>query len=311
MDKLQAMQVFSKVVEAGSFVGASERLNLSTTAVSRHVAELESQLGVRLLQRTTRRLHLTELGQLYYRRALHLLDELGELESELLQETQQPTGVLRLSVSIPFGARQLAPTLARFRQRYPNVRVEVVASDRKLDLIEEGLDLALRITDELEGNMIARPISTIRTLICAAPDYLARRGVPQTPEDLRQHDCLIYNGVPEPYQWRFVCEQGEIYKVTVNGPLEADNGDILAGAALAGMGILRSPSFVVGDAIAEGRLVPLLSGYLQPQLTLSALFPSRQYLPAKVRRMIDFLVEEWGGEVPPWEACWLQAPDGP
>ncbi|WP_409421042.1 LysR family transcriptional regulator [Pseudaeromonas sp. ZJS20] len=306
MDKLLAMQVFGKVVEAGSFVGAAERLNLSTTAVSRHVAELENQLGVRLLQRTTRRLHLTELGQLYYRRALHLLDDLGELEAELLQETLQPAGVLRLSVSIPFGARQLAPALARFGQRYPKVRVEVVASDRKLDLIEEGLDMALRITDELEGNMIARPISAIRTLICAAPDYLARRGAPQTPEELRDHDCLIYNGVPEPYQWRFVCEEGQPYKVPVTGPLEADNGDILVGAALAGMGILRTPSFMIGDALSTGQLVPLLSTYHMPKLTLSVLFPSRQFLPAKVRRMIDFLLEEWGGEVPPWEAGWRQ-----
>lgn len=305
MDKLQAMQVFSKVVEAGSFVGAAERLDLSTTAVSRYVAELEAQLGVRLLQRTTRRLHLTELGQLYYHRILHLLDEMQELESTLLQETQQPAGRLRLSVSIPFGARQLAPALARFRLRYPNIRVDVVASDRKLDLIEEGLDLALRITDNLDGNMIARPISRIRTLICAAPDYLTHHGTPQSPADLRQHDCLIYNGIPEPGLWRFVCEGGELYKVAVTGPLEADNGDILVAAAMAGMGILRSPSFMVGDAIAQGRLIPLLNGYHMPQLTLSALYPSRQYLPAKVRYLIDFLLEEWGGEVPPWEACWL------
>ena len=223
---------------------------------------------------------------------------MNELESELLQETQQPAGRLRLSVSIPFGARQLAPALARFRQRYPHIRVEVVASDRKLDLIEEGLDLALRITNTLDGNMIARPISPIRTLICASPDYLARRGTPLTPDDLRQHDCLIYNGIPEPNQWSFVCEGGEVYKVAVTGPLEADNGDILVGAALAGMGITRSPSFMIGDALAEGRLVPLLSGYHMPKLTLSVLYPSRQYLPAKVRRMIDFLLEEWGGEVP-------------
>ena len=305
MDKLQAMLVFSRVVELGSFVRAAEKLGLSTTAVSRHISDLENHLGTRLLQRTTRKLHLTEAGTQFHLRAQQILEDIQEAESLIVQDNQQPSGVLRLSVSIPFATRHLAPLIPRFCARYPGLNVEVVASDRKLDLIEDGLDLVLRITQELEGNMVARRLATIHTIISASPDYLARAGIPTTPAELVNHSCLVYTGIPDPNQWRFYRKQQEVDSVAVRGALCADNGDVLLAAAQQGMGITRQPSFMVGEAIAAGRLIPLLTGYQMPTLTLSALFPSRSYLPAKVRLMVDFLLAEWGGEIAPWDA-WMK-----
>ena len=305
MDKLQAMLVFSRVVELGSFVRAAEKLGLSTTAVSRHISDLENHLGTRLLQRTTRKLHLTEAGTQFHLRAQQILEDIQEAESLIVQDNQQPSGVLRLSVSIPFATRHLAPLIPRFCDRYPGLNVEVVASDRKLDLIEDGLDLVLRITQELEGNMVARRLATIHTIISASPDYLARAGIPTTPAELVNHSCLVYTGIPDPNQWRFYRKQQEVDSVAVRGALCADNGDVLLAAAQQGMGITRQPSFMVGEAIAAGRLIPLLTGYQMPTLTLSALFPNRRYLPAKVRLMVDFLLAEWGGEIAPWDA-WMK-----
>lgn len=301
MDRLLAMEVFCKVVEQGSFVRAAERLAMSTTAVSRHLAELEAHLNTRLLQRTTRRLHLTEAGLQFHQRAQQILEEVHDAETELLQDSRMPHGLLRLSVSIPFGAKHLAPLLERFHRRYPDLSVEVVATDRKLDLVDEGLDLALRISHQLDGNLVARRITTIRTIICAAPDYLRTHGTPATPDELSQHACLRYTGTPEPGIWRFICPDEQEQQVAIGGPLSSDNGDMLLGAALQGLGIVRQPTFLVGEAITDGRLVPLLSAYRMPTLTLSAVYPSRRFLSGKVRAMIDFLLEEWGGEVPPWD----------
>ena len=305
MDRLQAMQVFSRVVEAGSFVRAAEKLGLSTTAVSRHISDLENHLGTRLLQRTTRKLHLTEAGSQFHLRVQQILEDIQDAESLVVQDNQQPTGTLRLSASVPFATRHLAPLIPRFCTRYPGLNVEVVASDRKLDLIEDGLDMVLRITQELEGNMVARRLATIHTIISASPDYLARAGIPTTPAELVNHSCLVYTGISDPNQWRFYRKQQEVDSVAVRGALCADNGDVLLAAAQQGMGITRQPSFMVGEAIAAGRLIPLLTGYQMPTLTLSALFPSRRYLPAKVRLMVDFLLAEWGGEIAPWDG-WMK-----
>lgn len=304
MDKWLAMTVFDKVVDLGSFVRAAEALGLSTTAVSRHVSELESHLGTRLLQRTTRSLHLTEAGTLFHQQGRHLLEELAGIETEMLRSNQEPNGLLRISAPVPFGARHLSPMLARFQAKYPAVKVEIVASDQKLDLVTEGLDLVLRITYELDGSMVARPITQIRTLICASPDYLARYGVPQHPADLEQHQCLVYTGTADPNIWRFYSSDGSEHKVKVSGGLSANNGDVLRGAAVEGIGITRQPTFLLGDALAKGQLVPLLEDYQMPVLTLYAMYPSRRFLSAKVRKMVEFLLEEWGGDLPPWERDW-------
>ena len=304
MDKLLAMDVFCRVVESGSFVKAAERLAMSTTAVSRHVAELEGHLDTRLLQRTTRTLRLTESGTRFYERCQLILSEVADAEMELDQQRQNPSGLLRISVSIPFGARHFAPLLPRFCERYPGIEIEVVASDRKLSLVDEGIDMALRISREFDGSLIARPLAKIHTLICAAPDYLSRQGTPVTPDELAGHVCLVYNGVPEPYVWSFECLQGELRQVRVQGGFQADNGDFLLAAAEGGMGITRQPSFMVAEAIAGGRLLPLLADYRMPALQLAAVYPSRRFVPAKVRAMVSFLQEEWGGPVAPWDAWW-------
>lgn len=305
MDKLLAMDVFCRVVEAGSFVKAAERLAMSTTAVSRHVAELEGHLDTRLLQRTTRTLRLTESGARFYERCQQILSEVADAEMELDQQRQNPSGLLRISVSIPFGARHFAPLVPRFCQLYPGLEIEVVATDRKLSLVDEGIDMALRISREFDGSLIARPLAEIHTLICAAPDYLQRQGTPNSPDELVAHACLVYNGVPDPNVWRFECPQGETRHVKVQGVFQADNGDFLLAAAENGMGITRQPSFMVADSIARGRLVPILEGYRMPALQLAAVYPSRRFVPAKVRAMVTFLQAEWGGSVAPWDA-WRQ-----
>ena len=256
MDKLLAMDVFCRVVEAGSFVKAAERLAMSTTAVSRHVAELEGHLDTRLLQRTTRTLRLTESGARFYERCQQILSEVADAEMELDQQRQNPSGLLRIS-------------------------------------------------REFDGSLIARPLAEIHTLICAAPDYLQRQGTPNSPDELAAHACLVYNGVPDPNVWRFECPQGETRHVKVQGVFQADNGDFLLAAAENGMGITRQPSFMVADSIARGRLVPILEGYRMPALQLAAVYPSRRFVPAKVRAMVTFLQAEWGGSVAPWDA-WRQ-----
>jgi DNA-binding transcriptional LysR family regulator len=305
VDRFLAMEVFCKVIEAGSFVRAAERLGISTTAVSRHVAELESHLDTRLLQRTTRSLRLTESGAHFHERCLQILHDVADAEMELDQQSRQPSGVLRISVSIPFGSRHFAPLIPRFCALYPQLSVEVVATDRKLGLVDEGIDMALRISREFDGTLIARPLADIHTLICAAPDYLQRHGTPLTPEELSHHHCLIYNGAPEPSVWQFECPDGEAHRVRVHGHFNADNGDFLMAAAESGMGITRQPSFMVGEAIAAGRLIPLLEQFHMPSLQLAAIYPSRRFVPSKVRAMVSFLQSEWSGRIAPWDA-WRQ-----
>ena len=306
MDRLLAMEVFCRVVEHGSFVRAAEKMGLSTTAVSRHVSDLEHHLNTRLLQRTTRTLHLTEGGGRYYERCQQILGDLQDAEMELDQDSLQPSGVLRISVSIPFGSRHFAPLIPLFCERFPQVSVEVVATDRKLDLVEDGIDLALRISRELDGSLVARRLADIHTMICAAPSYLERAGTPQTPGDLANHTCLVYTAIQDASDWQFSCPDGNLSQVRVHSAFQADNGDFLLAAAEQGMGITRQPSFMCDEAIAAGRLVPLLTDYHMPSLTLYAVYPSRRFLSAKVRSMVEFLQATWGGgAVPPWDA-WRQ-----
>ena len=305
MDRLLAMEVFCKVVEQGSFVRAAERLALSTTAVSRHIAELEAHLDARLLQRTTRKLHLTDSGARFHERCQQILLDIGDAEMELDEQRQQVAGLLRVSVSVPFGSRHFAPLIPRFCQLYPQLSVEVVATDRKLDLVSEGIDVALRISRELDGSLVARPLATIHTLICASPDYLRLHGVPRHPTELAAHNCLIYNGTVDPNLWLFSSPHDEICQVEVAGKLVADNGDYLLAAAEAGIGITRQPDFMVGESIARGRLVPLLTEYPMPTLQLSAVYPSRRFLSTKVRALVNFLQAEWGGGTLPWNS-WQQ-----
>jgi len=303
MDKLAAMQVFVRVVDAGSFVRAAERLAMSTSAVSRLVAELEAELGVRLLQRTTRRLHLTDAGRQYHQRCLQLLADLEEADASVRSDSHQPRGVLRLSAPVSFGLKHLTALLPDYLAAYPEVTLEVDMSDRQVDLVEEGFDLALRIAARLPPALVARRVATVHIVTCASSGYLARAGVPQRIEDLANHRCLIYTNGPEPGVWSFV-EAGQVRKVKVEGHLRSNNGDLLRAAALASEGIINEPSFLLGEDLAAGRLVPLFANVALEPLALYAVYPSRRHLSAKVRSFVDFLVGRIG-DPPPWDA-WME-----
>jgi len=300
MDRFAAMEAFVAVVETGSFVRASERLGTSTTTVSRLVAELEAHLNARLLHRTTRKLALTDVGRAYYQQCASLLDDLAEAEAAVSADTVAASGLLRVSAPVSFGIRHLGPLLPRFRREQPNVSLELALNDRTVDLVEEGHDLAIRIRSQLADSLVARPLAPVRLVVCASPAYLERHGTPRTPADLARHQCLLYSYTEQPNLWTLGGQT-----VAVNGFLTANNGDVLRLAALEGEGIVRQPTFLVGEDLSAGRLVQLLPDYPTPSATAYAVYPSRRHLSAKVRAFVDFLVGAWG-DPPPWDA-WMTA----
>lgn len=291
MDKLQAMQVFVKVVEQGSFARAAERLEISTSAASRHVSDLEARLDVRLLHRTTRRLSLTESGQAYYERCVQLLADIDETERLVSSASAAPTGTIKLTCSIAFGVRHLAPAIGAFQRQYPAVKFDCSLSDRFIDLVEEGLDLAIRIGRLSDANLVARKIGETRLLVCAAPAYLKRHGTPRRPEELSAHNCLTYEYVAVRNLWRFreaSATHAEI-QVPVAGSVHANNGEMLAAIAAEGAGIVIEPDFIVAPLIDSGRLVPILQAFEAPRSGIYAIYPSRRHLSGKVRAFVDFL----------------------
>lgn len=292
MDRFEAMHVFCKVVELGSFAGAADRLDLSTSAVSRQIAQLEGLLGARLLNRTTRRLSLTENGQAYYERCLQLLADLEEAEEMVGNHTVNPRGTLRLTAPISFGSSHLAPALGDYARLHPDMKFDVVLADRAVDLIEEGLDLAIRIGTLGGQNLVARRIGSAKGLVCASADYLARRGTPLIPEDLQQHDCLSYAYAAESNVWRFERAGEEARRIRVDGCIQANNGTVLAELAAAGLGITRAPDFILAPLVSAGRLQVLLPDWPSPDLPIHAVYPSRRHLSAKVRSFVEFL-QQW------------------
>ena len=296
MDRLLAINVFAKVAELGSFARAAERLGISTSACSRHVADLEAHLDTRLLNRTTRRLSLTESGQAFLERAVQVLADLEEAERVAASARERPRGTLKLTCAINFGVRHVAPAIGEFMARHPDVRFDVSLSDRMVDIVEEGFDLAIRIGESRSQNLIARKLGESRVIPCAAPAYLERHGAPKRPEDLANHACLTYEYLPARQVWRFRDRKGKEHSVRVSGPLHANNGELLAAVAVAGVGISLEPDFINGPDIEAGRLVPLLTDF-EPRVTsIYAVYPSRRHLSAKVRVFVDFLAERFARE---------------
>lgn len=288
MDTLHAMRVFSTVVEMGSFAAAAERLGLSRASTTRQLAQLEEHLGTRLLSRTTRRLNLTEAGAVYLQRCQQVLELIDDTERLVGSDRHIPRGTLRVSAPVSFGTRHVAPAIADYVRRYPRVDVELVLNDRQVNLIEEGFDLAIRIAAKLDPGLVARQLASSRSLICAAPAYLARYGEPHEPAALRDHNCLLYTYAPQTI-WSL--RRGEqTFRIAVTGNVRANNGDALLEAALTGLGLILQPAFIVGQALASGRLQPVLSDYQVGGVGIYAVYTSRQYLPLKVRTFIDFLL---------------------
>ncbi|QXH49461.1 LysR family transcriptional regulator [Pseudomonas fakonensis] len=289
MNPYEDMRIFAQVMEAGSFTAAAERLGLSKQFVSRRLMQLEERLGVRLLNRSTRRLDATPLGERYYQNALRLLDEVQLLEQDISGQTQQLRGTLRLSAPLSFAIAHLGCLLTEFLRLHPGVDVEVDLSDRAVDLIGEGYDLALRIGTLEDSSLIARRIAAVERVYCASPAYLALRGTPQTPEQLAGHDCLPY-GHARQVQWQFSAE-GKARSIAVSGRMRANNGEMLRDAAVAGMGVTYLPTFIVGQALAEGRLVQVLEGWAPPALQLSAVYPQHRQVARPVQVFVEFLRE--------------------
>lgn len=298
MDKFQEMASFVAVVEAGSFVGAADATGLSKAAVSRHVAELEQRLGARLLHRTTRRLSLTDDGQLFFARAKEMLAAIDEAESEISSRSGEPSGLLRINAPLTFGVMHLAPLWGRFAQLYPKVSLDIELSDRVVDLVEEGYDLAVRITNLPSSQLVSRQLASTRMVACASPSYLALHGTPQHPRDLTQHEVISYSYWAARNEWTFVAPDDNPVVVRTRARIHANNGDTCRAAALDHQGIILQPDFLVADDLRRGDLVELFPGYRAMTLGIHAVYPSRKHLPIKTRRLVDFLVEAFA--VPAW-----------
>ena len=299
MNLFEAMKVFVKVTEIGSLSGAARVLNLSNPSVTRHVADLEEYLGARLLNRSTRRISLTDTGSAYLERCKQVLADLEQATLAAGMHAANPSGILRINAPLSFSVHHLGRVLPLYAERYPNVELDVTLSDRVVDLVEEGFDLAIRIGKLQNSSLVMRRLVAARVLTCASPAYLARHGMPQHPDDLARHKCLTYAYTQPDNEWRFR-RDGKSHTVRIHGGLHCNNGDLLLAAALSGMGIIRQPTFIIGDAIRDGRLLPLLTDYQGDELAIHAVYPSRQHLSAKVRTFVDFLAQQFG-EVPEWD----------
>lgn len=293
MDRLTELELFVKIAESGSMGRAAESLGLSNPAASRHLAALENRLKARLVERNTRRLYLTSEGQEFYERARLVLAELQDAEAAVNRHTLNPSGVLKISASLSFSLHQIAPRLKRYHQLYPNLRVHVEAANRYLDMIDNGIDVAIRTREfEPDSNIMIRRLGSTRRILCAAPSYLAGRSLPRQPQDLLSHDFLVYVLANKSNELR-LSRGSEVETITVQGLLESNDGQVLRQAALDGMGILVQPSYIVYDDIVAGRLVPILNDWDLPRLQINIAYPSRKHLSAKVRSFIDFMVDEF------------------
>ncbi len=299
MDKLQAMQLFVRVVDSGSYTAAADQMEISRALASKLIQGLEDQLGVRLLHRTTRRLSLTEAGQSYYHRVSDLLAQLAEAEAEAAELQVEPRGRLRLSAPMSFSIHHLGKAIAEFQRRYPRVELELNLNDRQVDLVEEGFDLAVRIGRLADSSLVARRLAVVRLVPVASPGYLARAGTPQHPHDLATHNCLHYTLAQRRDEW--LLQRGEEQaSVRVSGTLRVNNGDMIAAAVAEDAGIAVLPTFIVGDRLRTGALLRLLPDWQVPDLYLHAVYPAGRSVPAKTRALIDFLADRYG-PVPYWD----------
>ncbi|MBV6840215.1 LysR family transcriptional regulator [Xanthomonas euvesicatoria] len=290
MDTLDAMRVFAAVAERSGFSAAADALDRSTASVTRQVAALEQRLGTRLLNRTTRRVSLTSAGSAYYQRCRQLLADLDDLEATIGAHALEPAGVLRVNAPVSYGIERLGALLPGFRARYPQVELDLSLSDRLVDMVEEGFDVAIRITRQPAPMLIARQLGKVRILACASPAYLARAGTPRHPSDLAGHECLLYHYSPSGDEVRFQGPEGDI-DVRLRGGLRANNGHVLNAAALAGQGIVMQPDFLAEPHLAAGRLVRILPDYALDEIGIFAVYTSRSHLAPKVRSFIDYLIE--------------------
>lgn len=299
MYDLTAMAVFAAVADSLNFGKAADRLGLSKSAVSKQLSRLEERLGARLVNRSTRQISLTEIGETYYVHCARILAEAEAAELAVAQLQDGPRGRLRVNAPMSFGTMHLATAVSAFMCEYRDVSVELDLSDSLVDLIDEGYDLAIRITRLADSSMIARRLAPSRSLLLASPDYLKEFGAPGHPADLADHRCLIYTNNPDAVVWRFE-RNGENVQVPVSGPLRANNGEVLRDAAIDGVGLIVDPTFITHQAIRDGTLVPVLPEWTTRGRDIHAVYPHREHLSPKVRAFIDYLAAHFG-DPPYWD----------
>ena len=294
MDQSLAMRLFVKVVEEGSFSKAGPHLGITQSTASRNIAALEEKLGTQLIRRSTRRLNLTEAGEIYYKRARQIIADIDDAHVAVGRLNDEPGGVLRITTAASFGRRHIAPLLGDFHARYPAVKVGLSLNDSIEDVIGAGFDLAIRFGALDDSSLIAKRLATCRSIVCAHPDYLETAGIPTRPTDLEAHNCLTFRVMPGHNIWHFE-QNGRPHSVSVSGSLFSDNSDALLSAAVSGLGIVLLPSWMVSEDIERGTLVPILSEYdLMPRTTpMHAVFASNRHMAPKLRVFLDYLEEEF------------------
>lgn len=298
MDQIEGMRLFVRVAEMGSFASVAQQMGVARSVVTRKVAALETHLGVKLIARSTRRLNLTSVGAGYLEKCREILQLLEAAETEIGEDRQVPRGSIRVGLPLVFGVRYLAPLLLEFCDRHPGIEIDMDFSDRHINLIEEGVDLSIRITDQLGPREVARRLSASRMVVVAAPDYLARRGEPKHPADLSAHECLGYT-FSDNAAWQFMAD-GQMRGFPVHGRLQANNGEVLLAAAVRGLGIACEPIFIAGPALAAGTVREILADFPVPELGVYAVFPGNRHIPHRVRALADFLADRLGRD-PPWD----------
>ena len=292
MDRLKEMQTFTAVVDAGSFVKAAEELGMSKAAVSRYVADLETRLGVRLLHRTTRKLSLTEEGSVFNIRCRELLSGVEEAEAEVTSRAGAAQGLLRVNVPVTFGIQHLASLWGKFHTQHPQVRLDVTLSDRIVDVVEEGYDLAIRIAELPSSSLISKRLAKTRIVLCASPEYLASHGTPSHPAELNDHATIAYRYWSTKDAWLFEGPEGPV-NITIKPWVQTNNGDTCRAIALANQGIILHPTFLIGDDLAAGRLVEILPEYRSIELGIYAIYPTRKHIAPKVRALVNFLADQF------------------
>ncbi len=300
MDRFEDLQAFVTVVEAGSFTAAAERIDSNKSVISRRVSALEERLGVQLLRRTTRTLNLTDTGRSFYERSTRILSDLDEAESAVAQEHGELRGQLRVALPLSFGIRHMGDPIAKFNRQHPQIRFDLDLSDRRVDIVQEGIDVAIRIGRLRDSSLIARRLFESRTVVCASPAYLQAYGTPETPQSLSDRPCMVYSNLDDAYHWTYREHSGEEKRVRLNSIMEANSGDMLQKVAIGGLGIVLQPMFIAHEAIGRGELTPILANYRWPVTTAYAIYPPARHLSFRVRAFIDFLVEYFDG-IPNWD----------
>ena len=300
MNEFSQIKTFITLVENQSLSKAAEKMDIAVSAVSRRLKELESNLGVQLIQRTTRKMHLTEAGEKFYQRCGRLLDELEEAKQEASNSSTVLGGTLKIAAPLSFGVAHLSPAIAAFMHLHPQIKIDLDMSDRRIDLVEEGLDLAIRIGTLEDSSLMARKLASVRHVVCASPDFFNQYGTPETPQDLSNMPALCYGNLDQPDTWHYRDKENMPCKVKVPMRMRATNGDALVEAAIAGLGVLCEPSFIVHGAVKRGVLMPVLTDYQWYAMNIYAVYPQTRHVPTRVRALIDFLVSHFG-DTPYWE----------